>query len=46
MANAATNVANTTGSATGKTSGTPAEVTVYVPALNAAQDLKWLPAIK
>ena len=31
------NVANTTGSATGKTSGTAAAVTVYVPALNASQ---------
>ena len=31
------NVANTTGSASGKTSGTAAAVTVYVPALNASQ---------
>ena len=31
-----TNVANTTGSATGKTSGTAADVTLYVPALDAS----------
>ena len=42
---AATNVANATGSATGKTSGTPAEVTVYVPALNAAQTSNGYPQL-
>ncbi len=39
------NVANTTGSATGKTSGTAAEVTVYVPALNAAQTASGFPQL-
>ena len=40
-----TNVANTTGSATGKTSGTAAEVTVYVPALTAAQTSSLYPQL-
>ena len=40
-----TNVADTTGGASGKTSGTAAEVTVYVPALNAAQTASGFPQL-
>ena len=39
------NVANTTGSATGKTSGTAADVTLYVPAMNAAQTSSLYPQL-
>jgi len=39
------NVANTTGSASGKTSGTAAAVTVYVPAMTAAQTSSLYPQL-